>query len=48
VQSVGAVQIRESQNPQPLELRFRALLAECDARVHFHRESPACLSELYV
>jgi hypothetical protein len=31
-----------------LKLRFRALLTECDAKVHFHRESPARLSEPFV
>ena len=30
--------IRESQNTQPLEVRFRALLAECGAKFHYHRE----------
>jgi len=36
------------ESTKPPELRFRALLTEGDAKVHFHRESQACLNEPYV
>jgi hypothetical protein len=46
--AVGLRSMRESENTQSPRLRFRALLTEGDAKVHFHRESPAGLSEPYV
>ena len=44
----GKVRLRTrgSRNPQPLELRFRALLTEEHAEVLFHREASDRTSEV--
>jgi hypothetical protein len=39
---------RASRNTQFFDLHFRAQLTEGKAKVHFHRESPAGLSEPYL
>ena len=42
----GAPWTRESRNPQPPYLEFRAVLTEGDTKVRFYREVPGWLGEV--